>query len=278
MRMYRYPTAIPPVDTRLTDDRGILTYPWRAWFESMQLQAGGQGGDAIYDANAAALTLAEENRERIEQLTRQLRAQESQVVAALSALGDLSRLDRANSRNLVRGAIGSRQIGTDTDHYLVPAGTYANGAAAQSAFDNLSLTASPNLRLDAGDRVDVNVDVYIEATADLFNHCYLTIEVQRLGGSGTSVLTSRSVYIEHLNVSTNMTSAGYEVPERVSFTFVDTIPSAASDYRYQIILSNDTVSGNTFENWNDNSGARELIVREARVEAVRLDPRLVSTE
>lgn len=279
MRQFRYPSAIPPLETRPVDPQtGTWTYEWRAWFEAMQLQAGGQGQDAIYDATIAAQTLGEENRDRIEALERRQSEASIALTAGLSALGELSRLDKASARNLARATVGSRQIGTDTDHYLVPAGTYANGAAAQAAFDNLDIIASPNLRLDAGDAVDVDLDIYIEATADIFNHCYLTVEIQRLGGTGTSVLTSRSIYINHVDVSGNMTSAGYEVPERVSIRLQDTIPSAASDYRYRALLTNALVSGNTFENWNDNSGARELIVREARIEAVRLDPRLVSSE
>lgn len=278
-RNFRYPIALPPYETPFFQEDGrTLHSAWREWFEGAQLQLGGQGNDAIWDATLNSQTLGEENRDRIEALERSQSEATIALTAALSALGELSTLDQAGARNIRRAAVGSRQVGTDTDHFLVPAGTYVNGSAAQAAFDNLDLTASPNLRLEADDVVDIDVDVYIEATAGLFNHCYLNVDVQRLGGAGTTTITARSIYIDHLDASTNMISAGYEVPERVNFKIRDVIPSTASDYRYRLLISNGLVSGNTFEGWNDNSGARELVVREGRIEAVKFDPRLLSSE
>lgn len=305
MRQFRYPTAIPPSDVRPVDDNGNWTYPWRAYFESLQLQAGGQGGDALYDADIRAAVQAEENRAVIESQGRELRAladrltaasgdAEQQIQGAIeqvtrlrselqaqigafeASIGDLARLDQAGARNIARSTVGLRQVVSDTGHFLVPAGTYANGAAAQAAFDPLSIQAAPNLRLEADDLVDIEVDVYIEATSKIFNHCYLAVQVDRNGGAGTSVLASRGIYIEHLNNSANMTSTGYEVPHQVTLRLRDTIPSTASDYAYRLLVTNNTVSGSTFEGWNDNSGARELIIKEARIFATKFDPRLLS--
>lgn len=83
MRQFRYPTAIPPLDVRPIDpDTGFWTYEWRAWLESMQIQAGGQGGDALYDADIRSAVQAEENRAILDEVAREQR-QLSDFVAAL---------------------------------------------------------------------------------------------------------------------------------------------------------------------------------------------------
>lgn len=135
MRNFRYPAAIPPIQTPLVDpESGLVHEAWRRWFESLQIQAGGQGGDAIFDAELLALVQGSENAAAIEALSgvasfieTSLRAQQegalqaseearreirqiadslrAELEATLAGLGELARRDIVTNRVVLQNSL-----------------------------------------------------------------------------------------------------------------------------------------------------------------------------
>lgn len=65
-RAFNYPLSIPPLEAPLVTPNGRTTSEWRRWFEGVQIQAGGQGGDELFvvqndvdDLQATRLVTAE---------------------------------------------------------------------------------------------------------------------------------------------------------------------------------------------------------------------------
>lgn len=207
MRQFRYPTAIPPLETRPVDPQtGTWTYEWRSWFEAMQLQAGGQGGDAIYDASIAPFVLAEENRDKIEALERLVRSQDAQLSAALAALGDLARIDTARAQNIGSNELGGVASVSPATHDWATSSPSASWAP--SDLNNFQTTTSA-LRLNPGQSVRIRFSYVQRCIKDAFEHFTYRDRVTLQGRQGGGSWSNLNVfdYVEGVFSTTANTGA-----------------------------------------------------------------------
>ena len=185
--------------------------------------------------------------------------------------------DVITATQIVSGSLGVRKKDEAANHFLVPAGTYANGPAAQAAFSNLSLETA-NQSAKAGDQVEIQALIYIEAGAGLFNHFYYRIRLLRLINGTTStvigggVVLDQNGYINHTQISQNARTAKDKIPQNEPIILTDTLPGnvpASATVRYELILSPRNVQGasSTFENWGDSAGTLNLVAKRAHLSA-----------
>jgi hypothetical protein len=253
MREFRYPTAIPPLETRPIDpETGTWTYPWRVWLEGQQIQAGGQGGDAIYDAAISPFILAEENRDRIEAVERLVRSQDAQLQAALGALGDLARVDQANTRNIRNKAVSD--IVAEALASGVLTDTNPKRSNSQTVTDDADLTNFEN-------EATVLVSVDFEHSIDLgaYAWCVMRCDLLRrpLSGGGSAVLRSWR-WVQAGDSSNSQFPAALETNNQTvtvpfSAIYADTLPAVGdadfddTGYRYfvEIYVTDEWDDGST---------------------------------
>lgn len=220
MRDFRYPTAIPPLEVQPVDPKtGEWSWEWRRYFESLQIQVGGQGGDAIYDAeglaaNAEQLSILAQNVTRLQQdvetlrndgfdqqaaLARKLQEQAQDVEALRAGVDD------ARARKIARGDIlpaevfrsaladnaASRTVsGYEQEHEVWPTGFGPTGSNANASGNDTVGTNWPSKTLElkpsvsltdvkAGSPVLIWISYKLTPTSSAYDWMYFEHEVFR---------------------------------------------------------------------------------------------------
>lgn len=214
MRNFRYPVAIPPLGTPAIGPDGHITEVWRRFFESQVVQAGGQGGDEIYDLseglqNTAALVDLQREQQR---LAADIEALRGATEAAMGLQREQQRqaVDIEALRGATEAALARRvtteiiQPGASTNSKIGATAATAIKAAANSSFDfwsgggygpggssaSSATTRILNLEIDIdpaeyrdGDGVTLLHDYDLVVDGGCFDWAWLVEEVYRYGQS-----------------------------------------------------------------------------------------------
>lgn len=265
-RAFNYPLSIPPLETPIVNEQGRLTDPWRRWFEGVQIQAGGQGGDALFDAVVQGFVEASEARafaEGVERLTRLVQdqsrineasieqaAQESrreirqlsdsvraEIESALAGLGNLSRNDLLAPQFAVRGLAGVQQTNSiGRESMMTPTIPNTNPVMAdfetRQIFTSTSVGNEPVPQLPDA-TVNVRFFYEFEATADIFDWYYWRVRISRETIAGTTLSTiydgNRLWNVSQATngASGNAASNAYPISRGETIEVFDVLPSSS---------------------------------------------------
>jgi hypothetical protein len=215
-------------------------------------QRTGGGYDQIFDLDITAQTIAEENRDRIEALERRLADADLALTASLSALGELSRVDQANTRNIRNKAVSD--IVAEALASGVLTDTNPKRSNSQTVTDDADLTNFEN-------EATVLVSVDFEHSIDLgaYAWCVMQCDLLRrpLSGGGSAVLRSWR-WVQAGDSSNSQFPAALETNNQTvtvpfSAIYADTLPAVGdadfddTGYRYfvEIYVTDEWDDGST---------------------------------
>ncbi len=207
MREFRYPTAVPPLESPPIDQStGDWSQEWRRYFESLQIQQGGQGGDAIWDGveqqattegrlqavEALIASLRSDARgQDVDTLRQEIRAElgriRGEMISAAPELGSLAYRDKLMQQDAAKGFAGIVAIATDTSADWVKSAV-ATPSKAATDYETLTLETD-DFKIRPGDRVEVSFSYKNQGVRDMYEHFSHSEKVEILTSADALVST-----------------------------------------------------------------------------------------
>lgn len=279
MRNFRYPTAIPPLGTPLTQDGSPPSPEWQRWFESIQTQHGGQGRDDIFDLSELAQNVAQ-----LVDLQRRVEAQ-AQDIESLRGAAEAALARRVTTDIVQPKAATVVKVADPVDSFdFWDGGGYGPGGSGASSATTrvleMEVTIVPG-EYRAGDKVRVEYEYDLVVVGTVFDWANVTEQVHRYGNSvsapaldasssGKVVALRNRIFRQgatsgRILEPASAISGREDLPNSRVFRKFDTLPSPgdtdfdATGYTYLFRVTSTTTdsvlaAGAAYENANDTSG------------------------
>lgn len=245
MTRARYPVALPGQDVPFLDG-GFIREEWRDALEALVIQAGGQGGDALYDQGvsigvAEQLASAQRRLTGLESDAEQTRSLVNMLTGKKVTQADLI-ADTIYTRAIKEGAVSV--VDAESTASAAITSTNPKRTNSQIVTETIDLTSFVD-----GAEVLVWVDALHSIDLGAFDWCVMRMDVRRYDlGGGTNQKQLQTVRWVQAGSSSNglypsaLQANGQTVTEPFSVVTPDTLPVDtdsdynADGYTYQVLI------------------------------------------